>query len=43
VRTATFISLQENVIEKTKKRIQLYQKAGANGIFTPCIEKKKRY
>jgi 2-methylisocitrate lyase-like PEP mutase family enzyme len=40
VRTDTFILLQENVIEETKKRIQLYQNAGANGIFTPCIEKE---
>jgi 2-methylisocitrate lyase-like PEP mutase family enzyme len=39
VRTDTFILLQENVIEETKKRIQLYQNAGANGIFIPCIEK----
>lgn len=40
VRTDTFILLQENVIAETKKRIQLYQNAGANGIFTPCIEKE---
>ena len=40
VRTDTFILLQENVIEETKKRIQIYQNAGANGIFTPCIEKE---
>jgi 2-methylisocitrate lyase-like PEP mutase family enzyme len=40
VRTDTFILLQENVIEETKKRIQLYKDAGANGIFTPCIEKE---
>lgn len=40
VRTDTFILLQENVIEETKKRIQLYQNAGANGIFVPCIEKE---
>jgi len=40
VRTDTFILLQENVIEETKKRIQLYQNSGANGIFTPCIEKE---
>jgi 2-methylisocitrate lyase-like PEP mutase family enzyme len=29
-----------NVITETKKRIKLYENAGANGIFTPCIEKK---
>ncbi|GAA3514755.1 isocitrate lyase/phosphoenolpyruvate mutase family protein [Aquimarina addita] len=40
VRTDTFILLQENIIEETKKRIQLYQNAGANGIFTPCVEKE---
>lgn len=40
VRTDTFILLQENIIEETKKRIQLYQNAGANGIFVPCIEKE---
>ena len=40
VRTDTFILLQENVIEETINRIQLYQNAGANGIFTPCIEKE---
>lgn len=40
VRTDTFILLQENVIEETKRRIQLYEHAGANGVFTPCIEKE---
>lgn len=40
VRTDTFILLQEGAVEETKKRIQLYQNAGANGIFTPCIEKE---
>lgn len=40
VRTDTFILLQENVIEETIKRVQLYQNAGANGIFIPCIEKE---
>lgn len=40
VRTDTFILLQENVIEETKKRIKLYQNAGASGIFTPCIERE---
>ena len=41
VRTDTFILLQENVIEETKKRIHWYKNAGADGIFTPCIEKEK--
>jgi 2-methylisocitrate lyase-like PEP mutase family enzyme len=40
VRTDTFILLQENRIEETKKRIELYEKAGANGIFVPCIDNK---
>jgi len=40
VRTDTFILLKENVIEETKLRIKLYEKAGADGIFTPCIEKE---
>lgn len=40
VRTDTFILLKENVLEETKKRIQHYQDAGADGIFTPCIEKE---
>jgi 2-methylisocitrate lyase-like PEP mutase family enzyme len=40
VRIDTFILLQENVIEETKKRIQLYQIAGADGIFIPGIEKE---
>ncbi|MEP0554315.1 MAG: isocitrate lyase/phosphoenolpyruvate mutase family protein, partial [Balneola sp.] len=40
VRTDTFILLKENVIEETKNRIELYQKAGANGIFVPCIERE---
>ncbi|NQX86564.1 MAG: isocitrate lyase/phosphoenolpyruvate mutase family protein [Flavobacteriaceae bacterium] len=40
VRTDTFILLQENVIKETKQRIGLYQNAGANGIFVPCIEKE---
>ena len=38
VRTDTFILLQENRIEETTKRIELYEKAGADGIFVPCIE-----
>lgn len=40
VRTDTFILLQENIIAETKRRIHLYQNAGANGIFTPCIVNK---
>ncbi|GAA4272954.1 isocitrate lyase/phosphoenolpyruvate mutase family protein [Aquimarina gracilis] len=40
VRTDTFILLRESIIEETKRRIQLYQNAGIDGIFTPCIEKE---
>lgn len=40
VRTDTFILGHPNLIEETKKRIELYENAGANGIFTPCIEKE---
>ena len=39
VRTDTFLLNAPNAIEETKKRIKLYEKAGANGIFVPCIEK----
>lgn len=39
VRTDTFILLKEKVVKETILRIKLYQEAGANGIFTPCIEK----
>lgn len=38
VRIDTFLLLKENIIAETKKRIKLYENAGANGIFTPCIE-----
>ena len=40
VRTDTFILLKEDIINETKKRIQLYENAGVNGIFVPCIEKE---
>lgn len=40
VRTDTFLLGHPNVIVETKKRIKLYGNAGADGIFTPCIEKK---
>ena len=39
VRTDTFLLGHPNLMEETKNRIQLYKNAGANGIFTPCIEK----
>lgn len=40
VRTDTFILLKENILKETIRRIQRYQDAGADGIFTPCIEKE---
>ena len=40
VRTDTFLLGHPNAITETKKRIKLYENAGADGIFTPCIEKK---
>lgn len=41
VRTDTFLLGVPNVIDDTKKRIDLYTKAGADGIFVPCIENSK--
>ncbi|MBC8755747.1 isocitrate lyase/phosphoenolpyruvate mutase family protein [Kordia sp. YSTF-M3] len=40
VRTDTFLLNVANVLEETKKRIKLYENAGASGIFIPCIEKE---
>ncbi|PIB37369.1 carboxyvinyl-carboxyphosphonate phosphorylmutase [Reichenbachiella sp. 5M10] len=40
VRTDTFILLQDNILEETKKRMELYERVGANGIFIPCLEKE---
>ncbi len=40
VRTDTFLLNVSNVLEETKKRIKLYENAGASGIFIPCIEKE---
>ncbi len=37
VRTDTFLLGKENTLNDTLNRIQLYQAAGANGIFIPCI------
>jgi 2-methylisocitrate lyase-like PEP mutase family enzyme len=41
VRTDTFLLKQQNAIDETRKRIRLYEEAGADGIFTPCIEEEK--
>jgi len=38
IRTDTFIVLQENKIKETKRRIELYEKAGADCVFIPCLE-----
>ncbi len=40
VRTDTFLLNVPNTIEETKRRIKLYENAGADGIFVPCIEQK---
>lgn len=39
-RVDAFIMGIPSPVEETKKRIQLYESAGASGIFTPCIEKE---
>ena len=41
VRTDAFLLGHSNPLEETIKRIQLYQEAGADGIFVPFIEKEK--
>jgi 2-methylisocitrate lyase-like PEP mutase family enzyme len=38
VRTDTFLMNVSDTIEETKHRISLYENAGADGIFIPCIE-----
>ena len=38
VRTDTFLLNVSNTIEETKRRIKLYENAGASGIFVPCVE-----
>lgn len=40
VRTDTFLLGLPDLINETKKRIQLYENAGADGIFIPCIVKE---
>lgn len=41
VRTDTFLLGLSDAVEETQKRIQLYEKAGADGIFVPCVEKEE--
>ncbi len=40
VRTDTFLLHCTNPVEETIKRAKQYEKAGADGIFVPCIEKE---
>ena len=40
VRTDTFLLGHEDAIDETIKRITYFEKAGADGIFIPCIEKE---
>jgi len=39
VRTDTFLLGQEDALAETKKRVKLYEIAGADGFFVPCITK----
>jgi 2-methylisocitrate lyase-like PEP mutase family enzyme len=40
VRTDTFLLAVENTLAETQKRVKLYEKAGADGLFVPCITNK---
>ena len=40
VRTDTFLLGHDDALAETKKRIKLYEAAGADGIFIPCITEK---
>ena len=39
VRTDTFLLGKEDALAETKKRVKLYEIAGADGFFVPCITK----
>ena len=41
IRTDAFLLEHANRVEETKKRIHLYENAGADGIFIPCITQKR--
>ena len=41
IRTDTFLLGHPNAIEESERRISLYEKAGADGIFLPCIIKER--
>ena len=36
-RTDTFILPEENALDETLKRIEIYEKVGVDGVFVPCI------
>jgi 2-methylisocitrate lyase-like PEP mutase family enzyme len=40
VRTDSFLLGHSNAINESKRRIALYESAGADGIFTPCIQNR---
>ncbi len=40
VRTDVFLLGCSNALDETKTRMQLFEEAGADGIFIPCIEKE---
>lgn len=40
VRTVVFLLGHSNAVDETKKRMQSFEEAGADGIFIPCIEKE---
>jgi 2-methylisocitrate lyase-like PEP mutase family enzyme len=41
VRIDTFVVPSHDVIKETVRRIQMYQNAGADGIFVPCVVEEK--
>jgi len=43
IRTDVYLLGHPDATKETKKRIKLYSKAGADGLFTPCIEKKSDF
>lgn len=41
VRTDTFLLAIDNALAETKKRARLYESAGADGLFVPCLNQVK--
>ena len=41
VRTDVFLLGCDNPVEETKKRIRLFEQAGADGVFVPCVENEE--